>query len=256
MVEFGKRHLDLAQALLDVLRQVVGTRMAFFDTRKLGVERVVLGLLCAGEWDRIATQLSQAEDVTVERRRILGDLDERIVDYGGPVERARHLPARIAHPVARDPHHRADQLVVPNTAVIGIGYRAQLDTAHLHRRWRCCEVGGIDLRQVAIDARLELGHATLHLGRCEVLVVLRPDPSRTVVRPFEPSYLRGFDDGTSRTQEVIDHIVDLGDAELDWQLTGVTETLDENHRDVDATLLRRFGEMADRIPGSDRLNGG
>src|SRR3546814_2961112 len=36
--------------------------------------------------------------------------------------------------------------------------------------------------------------------------VLRPDPSRTVVRPFEPSYPRGFDDGPSRTQETVDQI--------------------------------------------------
>ena len=33
-------------------------------------------------------------------------------------------------------------------------------------------------------------------------VVLKPDPSRTVVRPFEPGYPRGFDQGRTRTEEL------------------------------------------------------
>lgn len=84
--------------------------------------------------------------------------------------------------------------------------------------------------------------------------VLRPDPSRTVVRPFEPSYPRGFDDGPSRTQETVDLIMGLDEAELARQLKGVTLSLDENHRDVDAMLLRRFDEIAGRIEGADRTN--
>ncbi|TPG38306.1 glycosidase [Sphingomonas koreensis] len=84
--------------------------------------------------------------------------------------------------------------------------------------------------------------------------VLRPDPSRTVVRPFEPGYPNGFDDGTSRTQEVVDLIVGLDKAELARQFEGVSESLDENHRDVDAMLMRRFDEIADRITGADRID--
>lgn len=84
--------------------------------------------------------------------------------------------------------------------------------------------------------------------------VLRPDPSRTVVRPFEPGYPKGFDAGTSRTQETVDLIVALDEAELARQLEGVTLSLDENHRDVDAMLLRRFDEIAGRIEGVDRIN--
>ncbi|RYF21604.1 MAG: glycosidase [Oxalobacteraceae bacterium] len=79
-------------------------------------------------------------------------------------------------------------------------------------------------------------------------VVLKPDPSRTVVRPFEPGYPKGFDTGRTRTDETVELIMGLDEEELQRQLTGVTASLDENHRDVDATLLRRFGEMADRIP--------
>ena len=61
-----------------------------------------------------------------------------------------------------------------------------LKPVYLHRRWRYGKVGGIHLRQVAIDARVELGHATLHLGRCEVLVA--------VVHCFELAAVDG-DDG-------------------------------------------------------------
>ncbi len=83
--------------------------------------------------------------------------------------------------------------------------------------------------------------------------VLRPDPSRTVVRPFEPNYPRDFDGGTSRTQETVDLIVALDESELARQLKGVTLSLDENHRDVDAMLLRRFNDIAGRIEGADRI---
>jgi hypothetical protein len=35
-------------------------------------------------------------------------------------------------------------------------------------------------------------------------VLLLPDPSRTVVRPFEPGYPQGFNAGRTRTQETVD----------------------------------------------------
>ena len=85
-------------------------------------------------------------------------------------------------------------------------------------------------------------------------VLLRPDPSRTVVRPFEPGYPRGFDGGATRTQETVDFILSLDGAELTRQLEGVTASLDQNHRDVDASLRRRFDEMADRFDGADRCD--
>lgn len=75
-------------------------------------------------------------------------------------------------------------------------------------------------------------------------VTLRPDATRTVVRPFEPSYGKGFDGAASRTQEVIDHILGLDQDEMMRQLSGVTESLDVHHRDVDRSLQRRFDEMA------------
>ena len=85
-------------------------------------------------------------------------------------------------------------------------------------------------------------------------IVLKPDPSRTVVRPFEPGYPHGFDQGRSRTEDTVELIVGLDQVELTRQLKGVTDSLDENHRDVDATLLRRFGEIAGRIPSASSLS--
>ncbi|MFG6284282.1 glycoside hydrolase family 130 protein [Sphingomonas sp. S6] len=85
-------------------------------------------------------------------------------------------------------------------------------------------------------------------------VVLKPDPSRTVVRPFEPGYPKGFDGGRTRTDETVEMIRNLDEEELNRQLVGVTASLDENHRDVDATLMRRFGEIADRIPDPESLS--
>jgi hypothetical protein len=84
--------------------------------------------------------------------------------------------------------------------------------------------------------------------------VLRPNPSRTVVRPFDPHYPRDFAGGTSRAQETVDLIVALDEVELARQLKGVTLSLDENHRDVDTMLLRRFEEVAGGIEGVGRIN--
>jgi predicted GH43/DUF377 family glycosyl hydrolase len=84
--------------------------------------------------------------------------------------------------------------------------------------------------------------------------ILKPDPSRTVVRPFEPGYPKGFDQGTTRTQETVELIRRLDKNELRRQLTGVTASLDENHRDVDATLMRRFEEVKDRISEASSLS--
>jgi hypothetical protein len=83
----------------------------------------------------------EEEDVMircVERGGILGHLDERIMGHGRPVEQAGHLPACVAGAVARDLHHRRDQLMVPDAAIIGTGDGAQFDAAvlglqHLHQ---------------------------------------------------------------------------------------------------------------------------
>ena len=85
-------------------------------------------------------------------------------------------------------------------------------------------------------------------------LVLRPDPSRTVVRPFEPGYSGRFAGGETRTREVAEMIGSLDEAELERQLHGVTASLDENHRDVDALLTRRFDDIATQLADPDRYD--
>ena len=82
--------------------------------------------------DRIEIVDQEQEDVAVggiERRRVLRDVDARIVDAGRPVEHAGHLPARVAGAVAGDALHGRDQLVVVDAAVVGPGDGAQFDAA-------------------------------------------------------------------------------------------------------------------------------
>ena len=80
-------------------------------------------------------------------------------------------------------------------------------------------------------------------------LLLKPDPSRTVVRPFEFEYPDKFRvAGHSRAQAVIERILTLDDAMLARELAQITASLDERHRDVDATLLRRFEEVVAALP--------
>ena len=79
-------------------------------------------------FDRVAIIDQEQEDIAVrgvERGRVAADFDIGVVDPGRPVEHARHLPARVAGAIARDPLHRLDQFVVMDAAIIGAGHRAQ-----------------------------------------------------------------------------------------------------------------------------------
>jgi predicted GH43/DUF377 family glycosyl hydrolase len=76
-------------------------------------------------------------------------------------------------------------------------------------------------------------------------VILRPDPSRTVVRPFSLEYPKAFQvEGQSRTQAIVDRVMTLDAAGLAAELAITTDSLDERHRDVDAMLVRRYEEIA------------
>ena len=83
-------------------------------------------------FDRMRVVDQEQEDVTVrgvERRGVLGHFDERVVGHGRPVEQTRHLPARVASAVAGNPHHRLDQFVIPDAAIVGAGDGTQFDAA-------------------------------------------------------------------------------------------------------------------------------
>ena len=81
-------------------------------------------------------------------------------------------------------------------------------------------------------------------------LILRPEPSRTVVRPFQLEYPGRFRQADhSRAQAIVDRVMTLPDERLDCELKLIVESLDERHRDVDAMLLRRFDQIAPTLEG-------
>jgi predicted GH43/DUF377 family glycosyl hydrolase len=83
-------------------------------------------------------------------------------------------------------------------------------------------------------------------------ILLRPDPSRTVIRPFAPEDPAPFVvPGHPRTQRIVNRVLGMSQQELEDDRARVTDSLDERHRDVDALLMRRFEEIAKQI-GLDR----
>ncbi len=91
--------------------------------------------------------------------------------------------------------------------------------------------------------------ATTDLARHEP-VLLRPDPARTVMRPFEPGDPDGFVGPVSRAERIVERVLTLGPDEVAAELKRVTRSLDARHREVDDVLRRRFqaleGLTADR----------
>jgi len=84
-------------------------------------------------------------------------------------------------------------------------------------------------------------------------VILRPDPMRTVVRPFLPEYPSAFAREPTRAQAIADRILSLDHDQLEAELKTTLESLDERHRDVDAMLLRRFDDVARQLKDPDAI---
>lgn len=74
--------------------------------------------------------------------------------------------------------------------------------------------------------------------------ILRPDPARTVVRPFMVSDPDGYGDkARPREVRIVDRVLGLDDASVQAEYAIVGGSLDSRHRDVDDTLWRRFEEV-------------
>ena len=74
--------------------------------------------------------------------------------------------------------------------------------------------------------------------------MLKPDPSRTVIRPFAVEDGSDYaDPKRSRAQRITDRIMALTPPELDEELASISKSLDSRHGDVEAVLLRRFDEL-------------
>lgn len=75
-------------------------------------------------------------------------------------------------------------------------------------------------------------------------ILLRPDPSRTVIRPFSPEDPAAFAvAGKPRSARIIARVMRMSEDELVEDHKRVTESLDTRHRDVDALLMRRFDSV-------------
>ena len=75
-------------------------------------------------------------------------------------------------------------------------------------------------------------------------VQLKPDPSRTVIRPFSFGYPSAFEGkGPTRAQEVAARVMALDHAMRQRMLCLLQEAMAPRHRNVDAVFLRRFDEV-------------
>ncbi|MEG3165800.1 glycoside hydrolase family 130 protein [Sphingomonas sp. PB2P19] len=74
-------------------------------------------------------------------------------------------------------------------------------------------------------------------------VELKPDPSRTVIRPFSFGYPSAFDRKPTRSQDVARRVMELDTATRDRMLKLLQAAMKERHRNVDGVFLRRFEEV-------------
>ena len=75
-------------------------------------------------------------------------------------------------------------------------------------------------------------------------IILRPDASRTVIRPFSPSDPAAFAvPSHPRAQRIVDRVLKLDERWLKLGLERTTAILGTRHRDMETILLRRFHEV-------------
>lgn len=75
-------------------------------------------------------------------------------------------------------------------------------------------------------------------------VELKPDPSRTVIRPFSFSYPADFADGRpTRSQAVTSRLMGLDPPLRERMLRLLHDAMHTRHRNVDQVFLRRFNEV-------------
>ncbi|WP_442679951.1 glycoside hydrolase family 130 protein [Sphingomonas sp. ASY06-1R] len=75
-------------------------------------------------------------------------------------------------------------------------------------------------------------------------VILRPDPSRTVVRPFEPGDPDGFGNGhQSRVDRIAERILTLDEHHLNDELGRITDSFANRGVNVEEVLLRQFTKI-------------
>jgi hypothetical protein len=85
-------------------------------------------------------------------------------------------------------------------------------------------------------------------------VQLKPDATRTVLRPFDLSYPEGYsNEPGERVRAIVARVAALDDDGVTQALAYMKELLDARHRDVVATVERRAAEIATIAPDAARL---
>ncbi|MGI4730940.1 MAG: glycoside hydrolase family 130 protein [Janthinobacterium lividum] len=78
---------------------------------------------------------------------------------------------------------------------------------------------------------------------------LRPDPARTVIKPFSVDYPDRYRDAAHpRMRTVIERVLSLDDADRRSECEVAIASLAERHRNVDAMLIRRFEGVREYLP--------
>jgi len=81
-------------------------------------------------------------------------------------------------------------------------------------------------------------------------LLLKPQPSRVVLRPFVPAENGGVPaQDKPRVERILDRVLSLGEAQLREELDRVLASLTDRHRDVERGLQRRFYDIVDRYAG-------
>ncbi|MBP2512408.1 glycoside hydrolase family 130 protein [Sphingomonas sp. PvP018] len=83
-------------------------------------------------------------------------------------------------------------------------------------------------------------------------IELKPDPSRTVIRPFSFSYPEAFAaDRPSRAQKVAQRVMALDPALRKRMVELLAKPMEERHRNADEVFRRRFAEVRDKLDIGD-----
>ncbi|WBO24277.1 glycoside hydrolase family 130 protein [Sphingomonas abietis] len=90
---------------------------------------------------------------------------------------------------------------------------------------------------------------------CHSELHLRPNPSRTVIRPFDVDYPQAFrNDAHPRMQQIVERVLSLDSARLLKEKEVIIASLAERHRDIEKILLRRSDDIRERVPEAQGMS--
>lgn len=76
-------------------------------------------------------------------------------------------------------------------------------------------------------------------------LTLRPDPSRTVMRPFDVGDPKGFEQDVPRVRRIADRVRTMDDKTLHAELKRVLKSIGGRHYEAERAVLDRYREMRD-----------